>query len=683
MSSEPDVAEGGVTPPDAAPPSSPPQDGTRPGSGCTVFISYARADQPRATQLVASLEAAGCVVWWDALIEGGAQFAHSIEAALKSCDVVIVLWSQAGVSSDWVRDEAAVGRDRRRLVPLAIDGTPPPLGFGQYHALDFTRWQGGTDSREFLQLLRAIEGTRDGTRAAAGATATQPLPPQNAPATVAKGTSRRRLLVGAAAALPLVALGAWKLGMFDRAGAARDGSIAVLPFTNLSGDAAQDYLASGVAEEVRVTLSLSGTLRVLAEASSSALAHAGDRERRNAQEIASTLGVAWLLDGTVRRAGNRLRMTAELIDGATGFSRWARAFERPVDDIFDVQREIAAAVTREVVSSIAAPVPGNPAARPAGGTHDVVAYDAYLAGRALYDLGASELTERAALARFDAAIARDAGYAAAYVGRSRALSSIASQYAKPEEYASLYTAAIAAAERAVALAPGYADAYSALGLAYFQGRLDARSAREPFERSRTLGTGNATVCSRYAVYAARIGQHAAARPAIARALELDPLNPAVHRAAGSVAYAARRYADSLPPLRRALALNPSLAQTHAAIGQSLLMLGRLQEAKAEFVREPAAHVRLAGLAIVLRRLGDTAGAKAALATLENEHGDDALYQRAQVHAAWGDRETALSELERARMLGDAGLVYVRNDPWFDPLRSAPRFIVLLRSMGFE
>ena len=114
----------------------------------TVFLSYARADQKQASKLADALEAGGFKVWWDALIEGGAVFAKSIEEALTRCDVVIVCWSRTSVESDWVRDEAAKGRDLRKLIPVSLDGTPPPLGFGQYHSIDLTGWRGQVDGAE-------------------------------------------------------------------------------------------------------------------------------------------------------------------------------------------------------------------------------------------------------------------------------------------------------------------------------------------------------------------------------------------------------------------------------------------------------------------------------------------------------------------------------------------------------
>ena len=269
------------------------------------------------------------------------------------------------------------------------------------------------------------------------------------------------------------------------------------------------------------------------------------RERKeDAITIAGRLGVAHLLEGTVRRAGNTVRVTADLIDGGTGFSNWSRMFERDLQDIFSVQSEIAGTVADAIASRVSPNAPreaGKTATSTPGATANVAAFDLYLKGRALYDSSVDEASERAALAQFDAAIALDPGYAAAHAARARSLTAIANQYGRITELPGLYDEAIAAARRAIDIAPDLADAHSTLGYTLFQGRLDARAAREPFELSRKLGGGEATVLARYAQYSARTGRTREAAEAIGRALRLDPLNPLIRRAAGTIDYAARNY----------------------------------------------------------------------------------------------------------------------------------------------
>jgi TolB-like protein len=655
---------------------SPGTDGATSPRKAVVFLSYARADKDRAVRLVQGLQAAGLEVWWDTLVEGGAEFARTIEAALDSCDAVVVVWSQASVGSDWVLDEAAKGRDLRKLVPVSLDGVEPPMGFRRYHSIDLAGWDGGTQSPEVQAIVRGVLAL-DGRGPSAP-------PPTLGASDAPPSASRRRLLLAAAGVALAGVAGTlvWRRGDDARDSRAGGNSVAVLPFQNLSGDPAQAYFSDGLAEEVRATLARNAGLLVMAQASSAQFRDRAD----DARSIADKLGVTYLLAGSVRRAGEKVRVAADLIDGDSGFSRWSQTFERRLDDIFGVQSEIATTVAAEIIARVETggvpPEPGRETLDP-GGTQDLAAFDAYLRGRALYDLSVDEASELAALAQFDAAIAADPAFARAHAARARSLTAIANQYADLDRRNGLYEAAIASAGRAIELAPDLADAHSTLGFTLFQGQLDAKAARVPFERSATTGAGEATVMARYAQYCARVGRDRAATTAMQRAVLLDPLNPLIHRAAASVEYAARRYAESLPPLRQALAMNPKMSRSHASMGDALLMLGRLAEARTEYLAEPAADFRLAGLAIVEHRLGKTVEAQAAMAQLLAERGEQALYQQGQVYAQWTEHDTAIERLVQARVVGDSGLIYARNDPFLDPLRGDPRLARILQSIGFD
>ena len=637
-----------------------------------LFLSYARADQKQASKLAEALEADGFKVWWDTLIEGGAVFAKSIEEALTRCDVVIVCWSRASVESDWVRDEAAKGRDMRKLIPVSFDGTPPPLGFGQYHSIDLTRWRGQNDGAEMSGIRNAIASMTSKDVPSPARPATRKSPPTF--------ITRRTLLVSTAgiAAAGVAGVVAWRRGLIGGSAPPSGNSVAVLPFENLSGEPGQAYFSDGLSEEVRATLARNVLLLVMAQTSSGKF-----RDRKDdARTVAEKLGVAFLLGGSVRRAGDVVRVTADLIDGATGFSRWSQTFDRSLRDIFAVQSEIADAVASALAAQVTAA--GTPRdLSSSGGTTNVAAYDEYLRGRALYDLSSDEAAERAALARFDAAITADSNYAAAHAARSRSLTAIANQYGEVGQLDELYAAAIVSARRAIALAPDFADAHSTLGYVLFQGRLDARAAREPFENSRRLGPGDANVLARYALYSARIGRKDEAADAMRRALVLDRLNPLIHRAAGGIQYAARNYAASIPPAEQALSMNPKMSRAHAAIGDALLMLRRPSEARAAYALEPAEDVSLTGTAIVEWKLGNTQAARDAMTKLVADLGERVLYQQAQILAQWGERDAALAKLERARAVGDSGLIYARNDPLFDALRNEPRFTQVLASIGFD
>ena len=617
----------------------------------TLFLSYAREDEPYARRLASALEQAGYTIWWDRLIEGGETYSRSIAEALDIADAVIVLWSARSIESDWVKDEATQGRERRRLVPLSIDGSQPPLGFRQYQVIDLSHWHSRKNAPEIIAIGRAIESVLG-----SGSRNPEPAPVR---------TSRRATLIGSAAtAVAAAAGGTWfarERGLFGSGAAPL--SIAVLPFRNLSGDRSQDYFSDGLTEEVRTALTRINQLRVLAGTSSEkGNAHGGDFKA-----IAADLQIAYLLSGSVRRSGDTVRIATDLVDGRTGFSRWSQSVDRKLTDIFAVQSEIARTVAEAMSVEVATAQPAP------GGTRDVDAYENYLQGRSLFNLAKDEPTDRAALTHFEMAIARDPKFALAHAARSRSLAAIAGEYATADQLKPLYSEAIRSARRAVDLAPSLAEGHLALGYALFAGRLDIAGARPSYERAYALGRGNADIALLYALYCSRAGRPEDASAAILQAVALDPLNPRAFRAQGSVAYAARRYSQSLPPLRRALQLNPAMTFAHALAGSALLGLGRTNEALKEFEAEPEAQFRLTGLAIAQNRLGNRAAAEKAFAELQSEVGDAALYQQAEVLAQWGRADQSLQKLARAREIGDSGLTYTATDMLLDPLRSDARF----------
>jgi TolB-like protein/tetratricopeptide (TPR) repeat protein len=633
------------------------------GERLTLFLSYARADRAVAEKLGAAMRTTGHEVWWDALIEGGAVFTNSIETALDAADAVIVLWSKTSVQSDWVRDEAGRGRDRKRLVPVTIDGSEPPLGFRQYHAIDLSKWHGRTDGPDFLSLMRSI-GTISGT--------TAPVAPAHG---WAFSVPRRTALIGGLGATAFAISGgglwAWNAGIIG-GDAASDSSIAVLPFKNLSSNADQLYFSDGLTDDVRTALSRNAALRVLASTSSeTARDHSDD-----ARMVARKLGVAYLLEGSVRRSGDVLRVSAELTDGMTGFSKWSNVLDRKMTDIFAVQSEIASTVAGALSVAL-----GRNAATP-GGTTNVAAYDAFLKGRALFYNGGDEASDRAALALFDSAIAADPNFADAYAARARSLSVIAAEHAKGSELHALQAASLDAARRAVALAPNLAAAHLALGNAILNGQTNISGARPSYDKAYALGGGDANLVLLFALYCARAGRAADAEKAVRRAIALDPLNARTYRAAGSIAYAARQYRQAIPELQRALSMKPKMTNASFYVGNCLYKLGQFKEARTAFAAEPTLMFRLYGSAIVEYKLGNMTAAKTAMAQLISQVGDSAVYQQAEVRAQWGDIDGAFAALERAIAVGDSGISYVGVDPMLDPLRNDPRFASLLKAVRF-
>jgi TolB-like protein/tetratricopeptide (TPR) repeat protein len=451
-------------------------------------------------------------------------------------------------------------------------------------------------------------------------------------------------------------------------------SVAVLPFANLSGDSKQDYFSDGLSEEVLDALAHLSELQVAARTSSFSF----KGKSVDIATIASRLGVAYVLDGSVRRDGNLIRVSASLIDARTGFKTWSETYDRKLDDIFAVQQGIATAVARALQVKMAGDELPQIAA---GGTANTAAYDEYLKGRQLVDMSASEGEWRQALARFDAAIAADPAYASAHAARARALIALANAFLPAAQLRSAYEAALASAQRAVELAPQSADSRSTLGYALVYARLDFAAAAAPFQRSLELGSGSADILIRYGLYACRTGKAGQGLEALRSALDLDPLNPRAHKSLALGLYAAHDYAGTIEAMRRALALSPKMTLAHSVIGDSLLMQGNAAAAEAEYRLEPVVWARLTGLAIAAARTGRKAAAQSALDRLVTDFGDSNLYQQAEVRAQLGDVDGAVAALRRARGVGDVGLYYVWTDPWLDSARADSRFKALVDKLA--
>ncbi len=625
----------------------------------TIFLSYAHADKARAQRLAAALEQAGYTVWWDALIEGGSRFTQSIDEALERADSVIVLWSKCSVDSDWVRDEASLARDRRRLVPVSLDGSIPPLGFRQYQTINYVHERGRAQAAEFQAVLRAVE------------TAINQAPAKPTP--VSPPPVSRRTALALAGGATVAAVGGVALWRGDLLGGSRtEDSLAVLGFKNLSGDPSQDYLSAGLTEQVRSALSRIPALKVLAATSSEA---AGEGAH-GPKEIAGKLGVENLLDGSIQRLGERVRVAVTLTDGRTGFAKWSQSLDRQLTDIFAFQSEIARLVAGAMSVQLATDEPVT------GGTRNVRAYEEYLKGRALYLAAKDEASDRQAMAHYEVALGADPDFALAHAALSRVLASLAASGADASELKGLYDRAIDEAKKATELAPRLPEGQLALGYALFSGRLDMKAARPAYDKAAKLGAGDADILLLYAFFVVRQRRFAEARDTIGRALALDPLNPRTWRAAGTIALFSGRPREAVPRLDRALALNPSMSNAHAMKGYALILLEQWDDARKALDKEPTPMFRLTGLAILGGKTADETLAQNSFAELVAKEGDAALYQQAQVLVQTGRNSEALDRLERARIVGDSGLTALAVDPFMAPLAKEPRYQALLGSLGF-
>jgi TolB-like protein/tetratricopeptide (TPR) repeat protein len=451
-------------------------------------------------------------------------------------------------------------------------------------------------------------------------------------------------------------------------------SVAVLPFANLSGDPKQDYFSDGLSEEVLDALAHIRQLQVAARTSSFSFKDKGV----DVATIAQRLGVAFVLDGSVRRDGNLIRVSASLIDARTGFKTWSETYDRKLDDIFAVQQGIASAVAQALQVQLGG---GDVPRIASGGTANTAAYDQYLRGRQLVDMSASEADWRQALAYFDAALAADPTYASAHASRAIALIALANAFLPADQLRPTYEQALASARRAVELAPDSADAQSTLAYGLVYANLDFAGAAAPFKRSLELGGGSADILIRYGLYACRTGKAREGLEALRSAVNLDPLNPRAHKSLALGLYATHDFAGAIDAMRRALALSPKMTLAHSVIGDALLMRGDLAGAQAEYRLEPVGWAKLTGLAVAAARSGRPDEARTLLGQLVGGFGDSNLYQQAEVKAQLGDVDGAVATLKRARGAGDAGLYYVWIDPLLDPARGDPDFKALLQKLA--
>lgn len=648
-----------------------------PSQKSSIFLSYSRADKDLVSPVFAALKERGHKVWWDDLLEGGDRFSQVTETALETSDIVLVMWTETSVNSDWVRDEATRGRERGRMLSVSLDGTQPPLGFRQIQYIDLSGTGNPAKRASFSQVTSALDKVgSDSAGESAAAAEEVSIPPQHA-------VSRRNAIwLGTGGVLAAGAgLALWHGGGFSGSlfgGAGQPGSLAVMTFDNLSQGSERDYLATGLSEELRAILSRNRQLAVAAQTSSDTF----DTGKQTASAIASALDVEHVLEGSVRRDGNELRVAARLIDGATDLDVWSDVFSGQVDNVLSVQQDIATLVVDSLLASLSASAAFD--ATRIGGTSDPAALDEYLRGLDLYGKAKSdESTDREALAAFDQAIVIDVTYAAAHAARSRVLTTIANRYVTADELASYYDRAMQAARQAIEIEPNLGEAHSSLGAVLVNGKLDIASARQPYQRSFELGYGNATILSAYTLFASYIGDFEGGRAAIERAARLDPLNANVFRGEAILEFAARDYAAAARAARRALSLDGTISIAQRILGDIARFEGRYDDARAFFEAEPSTLSRQTSLAILEVEAGRRPAANQAFDAMTRRFGDNSLYQQAQVFAQWGDDAKAIATLEKAYEVGDPGIVLSRTDQNLDPIRQEPAFVAMQKKLGFE
>jgi len=499
-------------------------------------------------------------------------------------------------------------------------------------------------------------------------------PSAAAVAPVAAPAGLRRKILIPVAALALVAIaGFWFLrgrgGPSATSAPAGPPSIAVLPFVNMSSDKEQEYFSDGLAEELLNDLTKIPGLRVAARTSS--FQFKGKTE--DLRTVGEKLNVATILEGSVRKEGQRVRITAQLIKVADGFHLWSETYDRELKDVFAVQDEIA----RSVAGSLKVTLLGGSTAPVSGHGNNADAYNAYLQGRYFYERRSKENLEKA-VGYYEQAIKLDSGYAPAWVGLAETRSLEAGQGFLPVEDG--YRKARAAAEQALVLDANLAEAHAAMGWIKMSHDWDWSGADASYQRALALEPGNATVVRGASELAANLGRFEEALAQDRRAVELDPLNVSTHIYLGEHAYRAGRLEEAAAAFKKTLELNPQRPFSHAGLGMVYLAQAHPQETLAEMEREPEPFWRLYGLALAYHALGRKKEADADLTEYVGKYHAQGAFQIAELHAFRGEADRAFEWLERAYTQRDSGLAQMKGDPLLKNLERDPRYAAFLKKM---
>jgi TolB-like protein/DNA-binding winged helix-turn-helix (wHTH) protein len=449
-------------------------------------------------------------------------------------------------------------------------------------------------------------------------------------------------------------------------------SIAVLPFADMSVARDQEYFSDGLSEQLINDLAKVSGLKVVGR--SSAFQFRGKNE--DLRDVGRKLGVANVLEGSVRREGNNVRITAELIKADDGFQLWSQTYDREIKDIFAVQDEIAMATTEALQPKL---LGGN--GQPVGSNSrstNPAAYQAYLQANYLLGRGRSKEDLGKALAYTDMAIKLDARYAPAWALRASVQNWMASF--SLIDVTEGFRKAHDDAEQAIALDPASASGYLALARIQLNYDWDWDIANACLTKAAALEPGNAEIFQIHSRLSEVLGNLNEAVKWAEEAAALDPLRPSNYLGLGYLLYEARRYNEAQADLQKALDLNPQAAFAHVLLGKILIAEEKPQQAPAEIEKEPNELLKLTGLVLVYHALGREQDSTAALAELIAKHDTDSAYQIAQAYAFRGESDKSFEWLERAYKQRDPGLPQIKTEPLFNNLRHDSRYTKLLQKI---
>jgi TolB-like protein/DNA-binding winged helix-turn-helix (wHTH) protein/Tfp pilus assembly protein PilF len=460
----------------------------------------------------------------------------------------------------------------------------------------------------------------------------------------------------------------------------RSSSLVVLPLENLSGDKEQDYFADGMTDDLIANLAKIHSLRVISR--STAMAYKGTH--KPLPQIANELNVDAVVEGTVMRVGNRVRITAELVQVSTDQHLWADTYESPIGDVLALQNRVSSAIVDEIRINLTKEDKERLAQKPSVSPE---AYEDYLKGRYYWNKRSGDGFEKA-IGYFEEATRRDPQYALAYAGLADCYGIIGATIYGRLPAAEASPKAKAAAIRALEIDPSLAAAETSLATAKFNYDWDWAGAADGFKKAIQLDPGYSTAYQRYSLYLSAMGKFDDSFEEIKKARELEPLSISINTALGWRLYLAREYDRAIAQLRDTLEMDPASEWAHLNLGQAYEQKGQfglaIEELQKAVELAHSSPLTISALAHAEALSGNHAMANKLLSQLEELSKKQYVspYYVAIVYLGLGKNELAMNWLEKAYADRSNGLVFLKVEPELDPLRTNPRFITLQARLSF-